>query len=146
MPAVFSMRASPPCAHSRRFRELLACRFCNINRNRQMHGQGGFNRRGSISVLDDNTIIFNALHAPKLTAGVAGIESVCYDFPEGVLRTRDFFGYFLSWKESNVNGHLTDLPYQIFWHNVIFGNEVSVTSRRKSNIAPSLSSQLLSDR
>ncbi len=67
-----------------------------------MRGLVGFNRRVSISVLKHNAILFSTLYAPKFKARAAGIESVCYDFPKGVLRTRDFFGYFLGKKVTST--------------------------------------------
>ena len=89
IPAVFSTRASflaPIAADCEDSSHLVL----DIYRNRRVRGREGFNRRVSISVPERNLKTFQHHCAPKLLACAVGIESVRYDFPKGVLWTRDF--------------------------------------------------------
>jgi hypothetical protein len=78
MQAVFLTHASLP-SHNAADSDLINATLVGSYRNRWVRG-GGFNRRVSISVNCINALHLSPLGAPKLTARVAGIESVRYDF------------------------------------------------------------------
>jgi hypothetical protein len=77
--AVFLTHASPP-SHTAADSELINAAAFGSSRNRRARGGKGFNRRVSISVLYSNARDLRLIGAPKLSACVAGIESVRYDF------------------------------------------------------------------
>jgi hypothetical protein len=93
-PSVFLTHASPP-SHIAADSELINSAFVGSRRNRWLRAREGFNRRVSISVLTFDVSDFTHLDAPKLWHVRLGLN------PSVTIST-DFFGYFLSRKESDI--------------------------------------------
>jgi len=85
-PAVFLTHASPP-SHIAADSDLIISALVGSHRNRRVRG-GGIQSERSISVLRCTAPDLTTLGAPKLSACVAGIESVRYDFDRFLLSQR----------------------------------------------------------
>jgi hypothetical protein len=91
------LNARTPPSHNAADSEIINSALVGLRRNRRVRGGEGFNRRVSISVLCSKAPDLTPLDAPKLW-------HVRLGFNPCVTISTDFFGYFLSRKESDIVG------------------------------------------